>query len=109
MSENNPNDSKGFSEALKKIFTVGASAAFLTEESIKSYLGDLKIPKEILNTILSAAGKGKDEIVGVVSKEISGLISKVDWVKELSKFAEEHKFKISAEIEVISKKKSNPE
>lgn len=97
-------DAKGlFSETLKKVFTTGVSAAFMTEESIRSYLQELKLPKEVLNVLIQSANKSKDEITQRVSKEIVGVFNKIDWISELSKFAETHKFKISAEIDIIKK------
>ncbi len=90
-------------ETLKKVLSVGVGAAFMTEESIRSYLGDLKVPKEILGVLLQSANKGKDEITQRVSKELIGIVSKIDWVKEVARFAETHKFKISAEIDIVKK------
>jgi len=37
------------------------------------------------------------------TNEMIALIQKIDFVKEFSKFAENHKFKVSAEIEIIKK------
>lgn len=93
-------------DTLKKVFSVGVSAAFMTEEGIRKYLADLKLPKELLEALLSGANKSKEEITNRVAKEINGIISKIDWVQELSKFAETHKFKIKAEIEIEKKKSS---
>src|ERR1700722_13468419 len=93
-------------DTVKKLFSVGVGAAFLTEESIRNYLADLKLPKEALNFILQSASKGKEELVGRVSKEIGGLLSHIDIIKEVSRFAENHKFKVSAEMEIIPKHKS---
>ena len=90
-------------EALKKVLSVGVGAAFMTEESIRTYLGDLKLPKEILTVLLQSANKGKDEITQRVSKELIGIVSKIDWVKEVGRFAETHKFKITAEIDISKK------
>jgi hypothetical protein len=94
-------------ETVKKLFSVGIGAAFMTEESIRNYLGDIKLPKEVLQFVLQSAGKGKDELVQRVSKEIGVLVSHIDIVKEASKFVENHKFKISAEIEVLKKNKND--
>lgn len=91
-------------ETLKKVFATGVSAAFMTEESLRQYLGEIKLPKEILQGLIQSANKSKDEITQKVSKEIISLVSKIDWVREASRFAENHKFKITAEIEVIKKK-----
>lgn len=92
-------------DTVKKVFTAGVSAAFMTEESLRSYVGELKLPKEALNLLLQGAQKSKDEITDRVTKEITGLIQKVDFAKEVSKFAENHKFKITAEIEILKKEK----
>lgn len=97
-------DAKGmFAETFKKVFTTGVSAAFMTEESIRGYLQELKLPKEILNILIQSANKSKDDITQRVSKEIIGIFNKIDWISELSKFAETHKFKISAEVDIIKK------
>lgn len=106
MVEENDSDSSGgikISEAIKKLITTGVGAAFMTEESVRNYLGELKLPKEVLNLILQGASKSKDELMERVGNEMLKVISKIDFVKEASKFAEEHKFKVSAEIEVIKK------
>lgn len=92
-----------FGETLKKVFSAGVTAAFMTEENVRQYMQDLKLPKEILGLLLSSANKSKDEITNRVSNEVIRIISKIDWVKEFAKFAEGHKFKISAEIEVVKK------
>lgn len=90
-------------EALKKVFSVGVSAAFMTEENIRTYMQDIKLPKEILSLVIQSANKSKDEITNRVSNEIIKVVGKIDWVKELARFAESHKFKISAEIDIIRK------
>jgi hypothetical protein len=97
-------DKAGLSDTLKKVFSAGVSAAFMTEEGIRKYVADLKLPKELLEALLTGANKSKEELTTRVAKEINGIISKIDWVQELSKFAESHKFKIKAEIEIEKKK-----
>lgn len=99
-------DLKGLlGETVKKVFTAGVSAAFMTEESLRAYVSELKLPKEALNLLIQGANKSKEEMTQRVTKEIVALIEKVDVVKELSKFAESHKFKITAEIDIIKKDK----
>ena len=91
------------SEALKKLATAGLGAAFMTEESIRAYVSELKLPKDVLNLLLAQASKGKEELVNRAGNEIAKIFSKIDFVKEASRFVEEHKFKINAEIEVLKK------
>ena len=93
-------------DAVKKIFTAGVSAAFMTEESVRSYLSEVKLPKEILGVLLQGAAKTKEEVANRVTTEMIGIIRKIDFVKEFSRFAEDHKFKISAEVEILKKDKT---
>lgn len=97
-------ESKGlFGEALKKVFAAGVGAAFMTEENIRAYLAELKLPKEFLNLLLQQAGKSKEELIQRVGKEIMQIVNKIDFVSEFSKFAETHRFRITADIEIIKK------
>jgi hypothetical protein len=96
-------------ETLKKLLTTGVSAAFMTEEMIRTYVSEAKLPKETLNLLLQGAAKSKEEITNRVTNEVIKIINKIDFVKEASRFVEEHKFRISAEIDVIKKDKSSGE
>jgi hypothetical protein len=91
------------SETLKKVIAAGVGAAFMTEESIRGYLSELKLPKEVLNIVLQGAAKSKEELVTRVGNEIIKIINRIDMVKEASRFVEEHKFKIMAEVEVVKR------
>ena len=78
-------------EALKKIISSGSPT---------------EISKEIIGTVVGQAVKAKDDITLKVSNEMIALVRKIDFVKEFAKFAENHKFKITAEVEIL--KKDNP-
>ena len=91
------------SDAIKKLVSTGISAAFMTEEAIRTRVSDMKLPKETLHLLLAGASKSKEELMGRVSNEVIRIINKIDFVKEASRFVEEHKFKITAEVEVMKK------
>ncbi|MCC7404992.1 MAG: hypothetical protein IT288_11400 [Bdellovibrionales bacterium] len=97
--------SKGVSEAIKKVISAGIGAAFMTEESIRNYLAEVRLPKDVMNMLLQSAAKSKEELLDRVGNEVVRIVSKIDFVQEASRFVEEHKFKISAEVEVIKKDK----
>ncbi len=90
-------------DALKKVVSVGLGAAFMTEEHIRGYLSEVKLPKDVMNMLIQSAGKSKEELTQKVGGELVKILSKIDFVKEASRFAEEHKFRVSAEIEVVKK------
>ena len=80
--------SEKFSDTIKKIISAGSPT---------------DISKEFIGTLLGQALKAKDEVSSKVTNEMISLIRKIDFVKEFSKFAENHKFKVSAEIEIMKK------
>lgn len=101
--DENEESSPKWADMLRKVMSVGLGAAFMTEESIRGVVTELKLPKEVLTTLLQGASRSKEEFLNRVGNETIKLISKIDFVKEASRFVEEHKFKIQAEIEVVKK------
>ncbi len=85
---NNEDKKDKLSDTLKKILSSGSPT---------------EISKEILTTVLAQALKAKDDVTLKVTNEMIGLVRKIDFVKEFSKFAENHKFKITAEVEIFKK------
>ena len=63
------------------------------------------ISKDFLSSALGQVNKTKEDISAKVTSEMIALIRKIDFIKEFSKFAEDHKLKISAEVEIIKKSK----
>lgn len=57
-------------DLLKKALTVGIGAAFLTEESLRGIVGELKLPKELISNLLSQAKETKSEFLNKISSEI---------------------------------------
>lgn len=104
MDENIPK----WGEVLRKVMSVGLGAAFMTEESVRSALGGLNLPKEVLASILQGANRSKEDFLNKVGNETIKLLGKIDFVKEASRFVEDHKFRINAEIEVVKKSNGEP-
>lgn len=88
MANNNEDKKDKLTDTLKKILSSGSPT---------------EISKEILTTVLAQALKAKDDVALKVTNEMIGLVRKIDFVKEFSKFAENHKFKITAEVEIFKK------
>jgi hypothetical protein len=90
--ENTSTATEKIGEALKKIISSGSPA---------------EISKELIGTVLGQALKAKDDITLKVTNEMITLVQKIDFVKEFSKFVENHKFKVTAEIEILKKENTN--
>ena len=66
MSDSNNEDGKkesSFSDVIKKVVSVGVGAAFMSEESVKNMLGDLPLPKDIINGLYSNAKGAKEDFI----------------------------------------------
>lgn len=85
---------QAISDTIKKIITAGSPS---------------DISKELVQTVVSNMNKTKDDITAKATNEMIALIRRIDFVKEFSKFAQEHKFKITAEIEISKKEKTTKE
>ena len=46
--------------------------------------------------------------MNVVTNEVVNVIKKIDFVKEAARFVEEHKFRVTAEIEVLKRDTGAP-
>ena len=94
-------DKAGRSDLTKKILTLGLGAYFLTEDTVRRYVKDAKLPRDIGKTITQNATKGKDELYGFVARELSGFLRQMDLQAELDRFVRSHKIRVNAEIEFV--------
>lgn len=95
-------DDKGSTRDLtKKILTLGLGAYFLTEDTVRRYVKDAKIPRDIGKTITQNATKGKDELYGFVARELGSFLRQMDLQAELDRFVKSHKIRVNAEIEFL--------
>ncbi|HLD74708.1 MAG TPA: hypothetical protein VJB34_07405 [Bdellovibrionota bacterium] len=86
----------------KKAFYTGLGAIFLTEETVRNVLSDVKVPKEAMFENIK---KAKQDFVQILSGEIRNVLSKIDVSKEMQKLLETHSLHIKADIEFKPKQK----
>ena len=48
-------------DLMKKMLTVGVGTLFLTEESLRGLVSEIKLPKELLGGVLESANKTRKE------------------------------------------------
>lgn len=106
MSDTKDSKDPKITDAIKKIFTAGVSGALLSEDLLKTYLSDLKLPKDLLQIIIQGAQKSKEDLTAKVSRELIQVLNKVDWVEASSKFLESHKVSLKMDIEFTKKTSS---
>jgi hypothetical protein len=92
-------ESFGLSSVMRKVMVGGLSTVFMTQERARSVLRELKLPKDLLDPILSSAYKTRDEFFSALSKEIGRAFDQIDISKEARDFLKEHKIRVRAEFE----------
>ena len=72
-------------ETLKKLLETGLGMAFWTEESIRDFMSELKLPSEVKKFIIHQAKKRKSELANILSVEIKDFLEKMNVHEELQK------------------------
>jgi predicted methyltransferase MtxX (methanogen marker protein 4) len=91
-------------DLLKKAITVGVGAAFLTEESLRSLVSELKLPKELIHSLLQNANQTKNEFLQKLSSDVIDRIqSRVDISKLAQEFMEKNDIELKVRISVKPK------
>jgi len=108
MDDNRDKEGK-LGDLLKKVLVTGVSAAFMTEESVRSLLKDVPLPKDIVGGLLENAKTTKTEFVASVKNELKSYLDKIDLGRELDKIVEKYDFEIKATISLKRKKKGTGE
>ena len=105
MEDNKDKEGK-LGDLLKKVLTTGVTAAFMTEESVRTLLKDVPLPKDLVGGLVENAKNTKTEFVASVKNELKSYLDKIDLGREIDKIVEKYDFEIKATISLKKKKKS---
>ncbi|HVY62300.1 MAG TPA: hypothetical protein VHF22_11640 [Planctomycetota bacterium] len=96
--ENGKAKGGGLSDMMKKAVFAGLGAVFMTEESVRAYVRESKLPREIAASVVNNTAQAKEQFFGYLAKEISGIIRKSDLPKVVQSFLREHTIEIEAKV-----------
>jgi hypothetical protein len=85
-------------DALKKAIAAGVGAVFMTEESIRHLVSEMKLPKEALASLVAQTDKTRKDMFLAVSKEVKRYLRSKDLEKLLSQILEHFTIEVKAEI-----------
>ena len=88
-----------WSEMMKELTLTGLATVFMTEDSVRNYLREKKLPKELVSLVLESISKKKDDFYGLLAKEFGRVLSKIDLSQEIAKFMEQHRVHIDISFE----------
>lgn len=84
-----------FRDVFKKAFYTGVGAIFMTEEAIRQTLGEMKLPQDLMKSVIKNAQRGKKEVLDVVRNELHKVLQKFDISKEISRILETYDVQIN--------------
>ena len=83
---------------MKKALFATIGAVFMTEESVRGYVSDAKLPREIRNYIINNTAQAKEQFFGYLAKELSQIVLKSDLPKVAQTFLADHTIEVEAKI-----------
>ena len=102
-------DKPWWAEVVKEVTSVGLGTFFMTEEAVRSYIKEKKLPKELISALLDGVAKKKEDFSSMLSKELARWLSKVDISRELDRFFETHRVKLDASLTFEPRKTQSTE
>lgn len=93
------------SDLARKILLTGVGAIFMTEETVRKTLSDLKVPTDAVGTLMDTLRKQKDEVMKLIAKELSQFLSKIKVHEELQKALSGMQMHLDVKVNFSKRKK----
>jgi hypothetical protein len=94
-------DDWAFTDLIKKAVVAGAGALFMTEEGVRSFLGDLKLPKEVVQYAVTQVSKTKEDLFRVLSSELRAFLESTNLADEVSRVLSATSLEISTTVRFV--------
>lgn len=88
-------------ELVKRAILSGIGAVFMTEEGIRSYLSELKLPKEAAQFVISQVARTKEDLFRVVTDEIRAFLENTQLDEVLRKVLTNISLEISTKVRFV--------
>ncbi|MFW6369147.1 MAG: hypothetical protein ACOC0J_01030 [Myxococcota bacterium] len=72
-------------ETVKRLALAGMGAVFMTEEGIRNAVADLKLPREVVSTMLANTEKARAELFRLIAVELRRFLEEANIAGELRK------------------------
>ena len=103
-----PHERGGFAtkvlgDLARRALTTGIGAVFLSEESLRTQLAEMKLPKEAMAYVVSQADRTKRDIVNAIARETREFLSRLEVDKVLSRALVGTTVEIQTRIRILPK------
>ena len=93
----------GIADLVREIAMTGIATVFMTEDTIRSYFKELRLPKEMMSLVLDGIHRKKDDVYGLVANEVHKMFEKFELSSEIAKFLSSHQIQVQAKIQFTPK------
>jgi hypothetical protein len=95
--------SKMIGDLARRALMTGIGAVFMSEETLRGQLSEMKLPKEAMHYVVAQADKTKKEIVTAIARETREFLSKLEVDKVLARALVGTTVEIQTRIRVLPK------
>jgi hypothetical protein len=88
-------------ELVKRTFAAGMGAVFSTEEGIRRFTREMKLPKEVAGYLVDTASSTKDEFLRILAREVREFLQTINLSEEIAKMLTMLSFEVKTEIRFI--------
>lgn len=101
-------ESHGFSTRVigdfaRKALMSGIGAVFMSEETLRAQLGEMKLPKEAMGYMVGQADRTKKEIVEVVARETRAFLGRLEVEKMVGRMLVGTTIEINTRVRILPK------
>ncbi|MBW1809796.1 MAG: hypothetical protein JRJ87_16490, partial [Deltaproteobacteria bacterium] len=94
-------DDWAITDLINKTLIAGAGALFMTEEGVRSFLGDLKLPKEVVQYMVAQVSKTKEDLFRILSLEIRQFLESTNLADEVRRVLSSTSLEISTTVRFV--------
>jgi len=94
-------------DLMKKVVSTGVGAAFMAEDAVKSMIGDLPLPKDVVEGLIKNAKNTRDDFISTIKTELTSYLNKLDLTKEIEKVVDRYDFEVKATVSLKKKNKND--
>ena len=106
--EDQAGDKGGFTakvlgDLARKALMTGIGAVFMSEDSVRTQLSEMKLPKEAMGAVINTADKTKKEIIDVIARETRAFLSRLEVEQMVGRILVGTTIEINTRIRIMPK------
>lgn len=88
-------------DTVRKALVTGLGALFMTEESLRGLVQEMRLPKEAAGYLIKQADAAKGQVVEAVTSEIRKVVESINIAAELQKILSSVVIEVKTEIRLV--------